>query len=191
MQIGAAVLTGLAALALALPLGAETLVFQGEESWASWRQPAGLLRTGDGGELRLVKFSKDIDAVRDAHLFSYESKTRGEVTGGIWEAASNPSTGDNAIDGDPTTYWQPDPDDPTEDWAIEIDLGRAVLASEIRLTFPQEEGARPFRQFTVYIATGTRISVDEDLYLYSPVFRTTKPNEESSISIPLSFSFKD
>ena len=170
---------------------AETLTFRGEEAWAAWSQPAGLIEVGDAGELRLIKFSKDIDAVRDAHLFSYESKSRGEVVGGIWEAGSNPAAADNIIDGDFGTFWQPDPADPAEEWAIEIDLGRAVLASEIRLTFPDTDEARSFRQFTVYVSTGTRVSVNEDLHLYNPVFRTVKPNTETRISIPLSYPLKD
>jgi hypothetical protein len=197
MRIYAAVLNGLLALAFVMPvfvvpaLEAETLTFRGEAAWANWQQPAGLVRIGEAGELRLAKFSKDIDAVRDAHLFTYESKSRGEVSGGLWEAGSNPATGPLIIDGDPSTYWQPDPADPEEEWAIEIDLGRAVLVSEIRLTFPDEETAQPFRQFTVYVSTGTRVSVNEDLHLYTPVFRTIKPNTETYISIPLSYPLKD
>ena len=41
----------------------------------------------------------------------------------------------NVIDGNSLTYWQPNFTDAVEDWAIEIDLGHAVLANEIRLIF--------------------------------------------------------
>ena len=165
----------------------ERLTFQGAETWDTWRAPVGLTQIGEEGQLQLTKFSRNINAVADAHRFSYESKTRGTVTGGIWEANSNPADAGNIIDGDPQTFWRPDTADEVEDWAIEIDLGRAVLASEIRLTFPDEEGARPFRQFTVYASTGTRISVQEDLVLLNPVFRTTQPNSANEIAIPLRF----
>ena len=170
-----------------LAVNAEILTFQGQETWSTWRAPIGLTQVGDEGQLQLTKFRRNINAVADAHEFTYESKSRGEVAGGLWEALSNPGTGDHIIDGDAATYWQPDPADEVEDWAIEIDLGRAVLAREIRLTFPDEEGARPFRQFTVYASTGTRISVQEDLVLLDPVFRTTQPNDKSEIVIPLRF----
>ena len=170
---------------------AERLVFQGTESWRDWEVPFGLTEVGDQGQLRLVKYRKDIDAVRDAHLFSYESKSKGLVSGGIWEATSNPAAAETIIDGDETTYWQPDPADEIEDWAIEIDLARTVLAREIRLQFPDREGARPFRQFTVYASTGARVSVKEDVVMLEPIFRTTRPNADSEIVIPLSYASRD
>ncbi len=170
---------------------AERLVFQGTESWRDWEVPLGLTEVGDQGQLRLVKYRKNIDAVRDAHLFSYESKSKGLVSGGIWEATSNPAAAETIIDGDETTYWQPDPADEVEDWAIEIDLARTVLAREIRLQFPDREGARPFRQFTVYASTGARVSVKEDVVMLEPVFRTTRPNADSEIVIPLSYASRD
>lgn len=170
---------------------AERLVFQGAESWRDWEVPFGLTEVGDQGQLRLVKYRKDIDAVRDAHLFSYESKSKGLVSGGIWEATSNPAAAETIIDGDETTYWQPDPADEVEDWAIEIDLARTVLAREIRLQFPDRDGARPFRQFTVYASTGARVSVKEDVVMLEPVFRTTRPNADSEIVIPLSYASRD
>ncbi|MYC73592.1 MAG: hypothetical protein F4X17_23065 [Gemmatimonadetes bacterium] len=175
----------------AMAVSSETLTFQGRDAWATWRVPLGLTEVGENGQLQLVKFRKDINAVADAHRFSYESKSRGKTTGGIWEAVSNPADADYIIDGDPQTFWRPDPVDAVEDWAIEIDLGRAVLAREIRLVFPDEEGARPFRQFTVYGSTGTRISVQDDMVLLEPLFRTTRPNAASEIVIPLGFTARD
>ena len=171
--------------------GSETLTFQGRGAWATWQMPFGLTEVGENGQLQLVKFRKDINAVADAHRFSYESKRRGRVTGGIWEAASNPADADHIIDGDVQTFWRPDPADAIEDWAIEIDLGRAVLAREIRLVFPDAEDVRPFRQFTVYGSPGTRISVQDDLVLLDPLFRTTQPNAASEIVIPLGFAARD
>ena len=171
--------------------GSETLTFQGRDAWATWQMPFGLTEVGENGQLQLVKFRKDINAVADAHGFSYESKRRGRVAGGIWEAASNPADAAYIIDGDLQTFWRPDPADAIEDWAIEIDLGRAVLAREIRLVFPDAEDVRPFRQFTVYGSTGTRISVQDDLVLLDPLFRTTQPNADREIVIPLGFAARD
>ena len=176
---------------VAMAAGSETLTFQGRDAWATWQVPFGLTEVGENGQLQLVKFRKDINAVANAHRFSYESKSRGRVAGGIWEATSNPADADHIIDGDLQTFWRPDPADAVEDWAIEIDLGRAVLAREIRLVFADEEGARPFRQFTVYGSPGTRISVQDDLVLLDPLFRTTRPNTASEIVIPLGFAARD
>ncbi len=179
------------ALLLAQVSRAERLTFNDQASWDSWDTPFGLIVSGDNGQLQLKKFAKDVNVIADAADFSYMSVTRDVVSGGVWEALSNPTTGGLVIDGDPNTYWQPNSEDAVEDWAIEIDLGRAVLAKEIRLRFPDQEGAKPLRQFTVYTATGLLIATKEDLFRYDPVFRTTKPNTETLITIPLSYANKD
>ncbi len=182
----------IACLALAAPLAADMLSFDGAEEWAQWQQPLGLIQIGEQGQLTLVKFRKDINLVEDAHRFTHETRTRGDaVAGGLWQAGSNPDDAPLAIDGDPTTYWQPSPDDAREDWFITIDLGRAALAREIRLKFPDQEGVRPFRQFRVFTTSGVRISATEDLFLYRQVFRTTRPNAESEIAIPLRYAGRD
>ena len=92
-----------------MAVSSETLTFQGRDAWATWQVPLGLTEVGENGQLQLVKFRKDINAVADAHRFSYESKSRGRTTGGIWEAVSNPADADYIIDGDPQTFWRPDP----------------------------------------------------------------------------------
>ncbi len=170
---------------------AEQLRFDSAADWASWNMPYGLVNISDDGRLQLIKFRRDVDVVEDAHLFSYESVERGTVNGGIWDSGSNAADAPLVIDGDAQTFWKPDPADEADDWFVDIDLGRAVLAKEIRLIFPDEEGARPFRQFSVYINTGTRILVKEDLLLYQPVFRTTQPNKETTITIPLRYPLRD
>lgn len=181
-----------AMLLFAVHLGADELVFNSDAAWADWQRPFGLTEIGNEGQLRLVKFRKDINAVEDAHLFSHETREHGDaVFGGIWEAGSNPEDALLAIDGDPKTFWQPDPDSAPEDWFITIDLGRAVLAREIRLTFPDQEGARPLRQFTVLVNTGVRINATRDIFLFRSAYRTTRPNDSTSIVIPLEFSAND
>jgi len=171
---------------------ADELIFDSADEWATWQQPFGLTKVDERGQLQLVKFRKDINAMQDAHLFLHETKERGDaVPGGIWEAGSNPQTAALAIDGDPQTFWQPDADAALEDWFLTVDLGRAVLARQIRLTFPDQEGARPLRQFTVLVNTGVRIVATQDVFLYRSVYRTTRPNEETSIVIDLGFPAND
>ena len=182
----------IACLALTTPLAADMLSFDSAEEWAQWQQPFGLVQVGEQGQLSLVKFRKDINLVADAHHFVHETRKRGDaVAGGLWQAGSNEADAPLAIDGDPTTYWQPSPDDAREDWFITIDLGRAALAREIRLKFPDQEGARPFRQFRVFTTSGVRIAATDDLFLYRQAFRTTRPNAESEIVIPLRYAGRD
>ena len=169
---------------------AERLTFDRAADWESWQVPYGLVEVGDSGQLQLVKYHKNTNVVADASLFRHATRTRGEVSGGIWEAGSGQATAGRVIDGDPATFWKPDTSDVVGEWFVQVDLGRAVLAKEIRLKFPDQEGARPFRQFTVFIATGVTSDPLDDLFIFDPVYRTTRPNEDSEIVIPLSFLSK-
>ncbi len=173
------------------PSTAETLRFDSAETWQTWTIPPGLVRVDAEGALRLTKYRKEVDAVRDAHLFTHATQERGEVAGGIWTAGSGRATAEGAIDGDPATFWQPDPADALKNWFIDIDLGRAVLARHIRLTFPDRDGARPLRQFTVYVTTGARIQATADVFKFEPVYRTTLPNHATSLTIPLEYLATD
>lgn len=170
---------------------ADVLVLDSESEWRTWTMPRDLVQVGDTGKLSLVRFSREIDAVRDAHLFSHSTQQRGEVRGGIWEAGSSPASAALLLDGDPSTFWQPDPDDALKQWYVDIDLGRAVLARQIRLRFPDEPGARPLRQFTVYVSTGARIQATEDLFEFELVYHTTRPNSATEVIIPLEYVVAD
>ena len=181
-----------ASLALLIAPGtAEILRFDNAEAWRTWTIPQGLIRVDAEGALHLTKYRKEVDAVRDAHLFTHATQERGEVAGGIWAAGSGRATAEGSIDGDPATFWQPDPADALKHWFLDIDLGRAVLARHIRLTFPDQDGARPLRQFTVYVSTGARIQATADVFKFEPVYRTTLPNHATSLTIPLEYPATD
>ena len=164
---------------------AEEVRFDTPAAWETWDIPVDIVQFADDGSLKLKKFRKQINAVLDARLFTHPSQQRGEVQGGIWSAGSNEADAPKIIDGDPATYWQPDVADQLVDWSVDIDLGRPVLAREIKLIFPDEEGARPLRQFSVFITQGARIQFRDDVFRYRKIFQTTKPNTETSIAIPL------
>jgi hypothetical protein len=178
-------------LALALALGggarADQLVFDRPAVWRDWEMPRDLVQVDEEGGLQLVRFHRDTNAALDAGLFVHPTQKRGEARGGIWAAGSRAATAGRLIDGDPRTYWQPDPNDPLEAWTVDIDLGRAVLARSIVLRFPDQEGARPFRQFSVYAATGARIQATDDVFKYELVYRTTRPNQDTLIAIDLEY----
>ncbi len=178
-------------LAATGPVQAEFLRFKGP-AWQSWTRPWGLVEIDAAtGVLRLVKFRQETNAVQNAHRHTHQTKQRGEVAGGIWASGSGGATADLAIDGDPNTFWQPDPTDPLKTWFLDINLGRAVLARQIALHFPNREGARPLRQFTVYATTGARIQATEDVFKFDPIYRTTQPNTASQIAIPLQYAAQD
>ena len=166
---------------------AEVLTFDSPASWQSWSMPSDLVQITDEGQLQLVRFRKEINAAADAGQFINPTQTRGEVSGGIWEAKSSPQTAPFIIDSDPETFWQPDPDDPQDQWSVQIDLGRPVLARQIRLIFPDREGARPLRQFSVFVTAGSRILALDDVYRFYAVYRTPQPNRQTEIVIPLEY----
>ena len=179
-------------LCLATALAAEEFRFDSAASWSTWKRPHGLIEFDDRGRLQLVKFRKNINAVADAPNFTHLTRARGaNVPGGIWEAGSNPAAARRIIDGDRETFWQASADDPLGDWFVQIDLGRTVLAKEIRLHFPDQEGARPFRQFTVFTATGITSDALDDLFIFRPVYLTTQPNKDTTVSFPLAFDLQD
>ena len=176
-----------AALLLCQGVGAERLSFASAEAWQSWQKPDDLVLFDAEGRLRLRRFNKDINAAANAGQFRHLSQERGEVVGGIWEAKSSPQTAASVLDGDVETFWQPDPADALDQWSIQIDLGRPVLARQIRLRFPDSEGARPLRQFSVFVASGARIEALNDVFKFEAVYRTSKPNTSTELVIPLEY----
>ena len=164
---------------------AEVYTIDSGPQWQSWQIPQGLVQVTDEGHLQMHKFHKEINAISNAHLFVHPTQKRDEVRGGIWRAGTNAAAAERIIDADAETFWQPDPVDDLVDWVVTIDLGRPVLAREIRLVFPDRENARPFGQFSVFVATGMRISAQDDAFKYVPVYRTTQPNERTHIRVTL------
>ena len=71
------------------------------------------------------------------------------VRPGISRAGSNVETAANILDGDRSTYWEPDLTDTSDNWWVEVDLGRVVVAEKIVLHFVDEAEGDPFRQFRV------------------------------------------
>ena len=176
--------------ALLLGIGAvwaDELRFDRAEAWRAWQMPDDLVQIDASGRLRLTKFRKEINAVANAGDFRHPTQERGEVRGGIWEAKSNPQTAALIVDGDVETFWQPDPDDALDQWSVQLDLGRPVLARQIRLVFPDREGARPLRQFSVFVASGARIQALNDVFKFEAVYRTSKPNTATELVIPLEY----
>lgn len=104
------------------------------------------------------------------------------VRPGISRAGSKPETAANILDGDPSTYWEPDPDDPLENWWIEVDLGRVVPVDEVVLHFVDEELGDPFRQFRVLTAPDQDpVYQNADKVDFVPVGGTRAPNRDQRI----------
>ena len=150
--------------------------------WQEWQFPAGILDLGANGWITPMKFDAIVNAALDAGKFSHPIYGGGEARGGVRSAGSNLAAGRNIIDGNPDTFWKPDPDASLEDWWIEIDLGRAVPVTQIRLLFVDQEGTRPFREFRVFGADGRKVLLTgEDIFSFNLIGGTTRYNTETVI----------
>jgi hypothetical protein len=97
---------------------------------------------------------------------------------GVSRVGSNPADAPNILDGDPTTFWEPDPNDPMENWWVEIDLGRVVPIDELILHFVDEDLGEPFRQFRVLVAPDQEpVTEDADRVDFVSIGGTNAPNE--------------
>ena len=123
-------------------LAVEQLRFDAADEWRTWRLPLGIIALDNAGVIRPVEIRKNVDPVLDAVAFG----------GGIRAAGSNRQAATRAIDGDRLTGWSPDLADDPDNWWIEIDLGRAVAARRVALTFL--EAAPPCALFDVLLSTG-------------------------------------
>ena len=167
------------------PIFAGDFVVDSKSQWLEWSFPQKVLDLGTDGSISLRHFRREINAVADAHKFSHPDAKNNEVFGGIRNAGSNLSQADNIIDGDPNTWWQPDFNDPVDLWWIEIDLGRMVQASTVRLLFPDKDGASPLQEFSVYISEGARQVIGQDVFLFDRVGGTTLPNQATQLEYDL------
>ena len=177
---------GLAALVLAAyaqTRSADLEVYRVDRraEWQQWTFPAGTLAISPTGSVTPVEFKGVHNAAANASEFTHELVSGQEMRGGAWKAGSNLATAGRVLDGRAQTFWQPDPAAPLEDWWIEINLGRAVLVSEIRLIFPDQEGARPFREFRVFGSEGRRVT-RQDIFSFHLIGGTTKPINETVVT---------
>ncbi len=129
---------------------AQDLVFKGTD-FESWNHPRGLVNVLPQG-IEVKRFDKTFNAVANANEFS--SSVIGDFGLRFIRAPSNQQQANRVADQDPNTYWQPSVDDPVQQWWLELDLGRSVVASKLRVIFPDTEGARPFNFFSVYVSPG-------------------------------------
>ena len=154
-----------------------------KSQWEEWRFPAGLLDLRADGAIAPVQFKQRHNAALNTVDFTHELVGGKEVTGGVHrdKVGSNLGSRSNIIDGDPDTFWKPDPDDDLENWWIELDLGRATLVTEIRLVFPDQEGARPFQEFRVFGSEGRRVTSRENVYSFYLIGGTTQPINQTEV----------
>ena len=128
--------------------------------------------------LRPVFFRRNINVGPTANGFTYPDLVRagGDLTTGGVIAKSNDGLANNILDGDLSTYWEPDTpasfasrlDDPGDfnldglsNWELEIDLARLVYADSMTFIFPagqfeSEFLGQPVKSFAIFASMGER-----------------------------------
>ncbi|HJP30853.1 MAG TPA: hypothetical protein QGF95_09895 [Candidatus Latescibacteria bacterium] len=156
--------------------------------WNNWAFPAGTLEFSASGAVAPGRLNNNINASLDIldyfrlHPPPDSDKEPEEFTIlDAIKAGSNTAQVANILDGDPETYWEPEPltqDLPvTDQWWFSVDLGRYMIADQIVLKFA--EGADPFLLFDVLVSNGLKpqgITNATDP-TYVPVLRRFTPNK--------------
>lgn len=165
------------------PLSAEQVfAIPRDNAWDTWDYPRGLIRVEDDG-IHVKRFGKDLNALADAADFV--AKAIGAHGSRIARTPTNQDRVDRIRDQRHDTWWQPEQNRPLEEWWLEIDLRRLVLATRIRLVFPDTTGARPFRFFSVYTSPGLEITASPGSVYFNRVGGTVKANTSRVVEYDL------
>ena len=170
-------------LLLSWSAAADEIRFSRAAQWREWNFPEGIITISPAGQVTPVFIRKKINAAFNADEFAVEEDGE-EGRGGISGVGSNPRTAGRILDGSEETFWSPAAGAPLEDWWVEVDLGRAVSATEIALKFSRS-GA-PFPMFQVFVSTGEEaVYFGSGLKKYGLLAETTRPNTEYELTYPL------
>ncbi len=197
--------TGIACLLLlftAFPLGAQSRGYSlradrvevsSRTHWQAWSFPNDMVDIEPAGAIRSRRVRGPYNAMSDAPEFSHVIANNvrnqfanafeqdGELLarGGIKMAGSNLNRAANIMDGDETSFWEPDAADPLQDWVLEVDLGRLASVAKVVLRFAED--GDPFLQFRVHSAGGQNPFGTSDrsgALDYVLVGGTTQPNRD-------------
>ena len=161
-------------------LRSDHVVVTTQRHWSHWAFVEGTLDIAASGAVAPAFVPKDHNAVTDLiqHLRRTAADPDAATVLDAIEAGTNAAAVANLFDGDPTTYWEPDPDGPLRDWWFQVDMGRLINATRIGLQFVPEGQGDPFLQFAVLTADnadqGNKVAGKVPMHL---VYRTPSDNK--------------
>ncbi len=194
LGIGLIAATGLQAQATGYRLTSNQIVVDGSQHWRNWNFPVGTLEIDEAGAITPFFLRRNTNATEDIidflrmHPPNKLDKEPEDITLiDAIRAGSNAPGVLNVLDGDMSTYWQPDPPDSEVElgtqWWFTVDLGRLVIAKRIVLKFVEEDAGDPFLQYDVLISDGEvpEKFVSSDEPGFTVVWRTLKPNKNERL----------
>ncbi len=161
------------------------------DHWQRWEFAPGTIEVSPLGEVRPNRVRKNTNAALDIVDFlrhnppDYLSKKEPEAIALLdaIQGGSNRAGVVAALDGDLTTYWEPDPVaehvDMSSQWWFTVDLGRVVFIDKIALKFVEEGMGDPFLLFDVLVSDGQKPvqAIGGSSLEFFPVLQTLKPNK--------------
>ena len=175
-------------------LRTDRVEIQTRSHWQTWSFPGDMVDISNAGSIQSKFVESPQNAARNVADFTYEiagnlrdqydnsftaEDNKLMARGGVKKVGSRPSQAPLILDGDPLTFWEPSFDDPSQNWVLEIDLGRLVSATRIVLHFADD--GDPFLQFRLHAAAGQNPFGTSDrsgALDYVLVGGTTQPNRE-------------
>ena len=168
-------------------------VVVGSDHWEHWEFAPGTIQVSPLGEVRPNRVHKNTNAALDIVDFlrynppDYIAKKKKEpediVLLDAIQGGSNRAGVVAALDGDMTTYWEPDPVaenvDLSSQWWFTVDMGRVVFINKIALKFVEEGMGDPFLLFDVLVSDGQKPvqAIGGSSIEFFPVLQTLKPNK--------------
>lgn len=171
------------------------VVINGRNHWQNWEFAPGTLTISPSGAVRARRIQKNTNAVFDIVDYlrfnppaSLGGKEPAEIVlADAVKGGSNVADVVKLLDGDLSTYWQPEPPagdrDLASQWWFVIDLGRVVFAKELVVRFVEEGMGDPFLLFEVLISDGlkpARLQNSENP-AFKTVLRTLSKNKSQRV----------
>ena len=171
------------------------VVVEGSQHWQNWTFPHSTIEVAETGVVRPRLLRKNINAAFDVLDFmrlhpppALGSKAPEDIQLiDAIQAGSNREGVANIMDGDMTTYWQPEAPLPGVDlasqWWFTVDLGRFVFIEKLVFKFADEELGDPFLLFDVLVSNGlnpVRVPSSKTPD-FKTVLRLLKPNKSQRV----------
>ena len=169
------------------------VIVETQRHWENWDFPLGTLEI-ENGSVQPQRLQRNTNAVVDIVDFlrintpdNIKKEPEDITQADAVQAGSNSADAFKAIDGDPTTYWEPEPVpegiDLTAQWWLNLDLGRFVFVKKIVLKFVDEDMGDPFLLFDVLVSDGLKppLAPLSSTPNYTPVLRLLQQNKNQRL----------